>query len=86
MPRYSAREEIDLLVDAGLLTERQAEAFVHRRVEATPGFAVAEMMDISESTVSDYVSDAEDKIESARKTVEAIEKIRWQAPEEIEHD
>lgn len=80
MPKYTVEEEIEILVDAGLLTERQAEAYVHRRVEATPNYAVAEAMDVSESTVSDYVADAEAKIESARETIDAIEEIRFQAP------
>ena len=80
MPTYSVKEEIELLVDAGLLTERQAEAFVLRRVEATPGYAVAEHMEVSESTVSDYVNAAEEKIENARDTLDALEKVRFQAP------
>lgn len=70
-----------MLADAGLLTERQAEAFVQRRVEGTPGYAVAEDMGITESTLSGYVSDAEDKIEGARETLDALEEIRWQAGE-----
>jgi transcriptional regulator len=81
MPRYTVKEEIEMLTDAGLLTERQAEAYVQRRVEATPGYAVAEYMDISESTLSGYVSDAESKIESARETLDALEEIKFQAPE-----
>lgn len=80
MPQYTVEEEIERLVEAGLLTERQAEAFVLRRVEATPGYAVAESMDVEESTVSDYVSDAEAKIEAARETIDAIDDIRYQAP------
>lgn len=81
MPRYSVEEEIELLTDAGLLTERQAEAFVQRRIEVTPGYAVAEEMGIGEPTVSDYVSDAEEKIEAARETLEALEEIRFQHDE-----
>lgn len=80
MPQYTVGEEIELLTEAGLLTERQAEAFVLRRVEATPGYAVAKKMNVKESTVSDYVSDAEAKIEAARETIDAIEEIRYQAP------
>ena len=79
MPEYSVEEEIGLLADAGLLTERQAEAYVLRRVEATPGYAVAEQMDVSESAVSDYVSAAEEKIANARDTLQALENIRFQA-------
>jgi len=81
MPQYTVEEEIELLADAGLLTERQAEAYVQRRVEAQPGYAVAEHMGISESTLSDYVSDAEDKIDAARDTLDALNEIRWQAGE-----
>jgi DNA-binding CsgD family transcriptional regulator len=81
MPRYTVEEEIEMLTDAGLLTERQAEAYVHRRIELTPGYAVAEEMGISEPTVSGYVSDAEDKIEAARATADALEEMRWQAGE-----
>lgn len=78
MPKYSPEEEINLLSDAGLLTERQAEAYVFRRIELTPGYAVAEHMDVRESTVSDYVSDAERKIEMARETLDALDEIRFQ--------
>jgi transcriptional regulator len=81
MPKYTVEEEIELLADAGLLTKRQAKAFVYRRVETTPGFAVADMMDIEESTLSDYVSDAEDKIESARETLDALNEIKNQVPD-----
>jgi hypothetical protein len=80
MPRYTVTEEIDLLVEAGLLTERQSEAWVRRRVEAEPGWSVAEDMDIAESTLSDYVSDAEAKIGAARATTEAVDAIRDQLP------
>jgi transcriptional regulator len=80
MPHYSVKEEIEMLTDAGLLTERQAEAYVQRRIEATPGYAVADEMGVSQSTVSDYVSDAEAKIETARETVKAVDEIRHQLP------
>lgn len=79
MPKYTVAEEIEMLADAGLLTERQAEAYVRRRIELEPGWAVAEHMDISESTLSGYISDAEDKIEEARETIDALGEIRKQA-------
>jgi len=81
MPRYTVEEEIEMLADAGLLTERQAEAYVQRRIEATPGYAVADELGISQSTLSDYVSDAEAKIEAAEATIEALEAIRNQVEE-----
>lgn len=79
MPQYTTEEEIEMLAEAGLLTEIQARAFVQRRIELTPGYAVAEDMGISEPTLSGYVSDAEDKIEAARETLDVLEKVRWQA-------
>lgn len=80
MPEYTVEEEIELLTAAGLLTERQAEAYIYRRVEATPGYAVAEEMGVNDSTVSDYVAAAEEKIETARETLDALEEIRNQIP------
>jgi len=67
---------IDRLATAGLLTERQAEAYVWRRIESQPGYVVADLMDINESTLSDYVSDAEEKVEAAEETVEQLKEIR----------
>lgn len=83
MPQYTPDEAVELLVDAGLLTEQQAEAFVRRCIEAEPGYAVAEHMGIGESAVSDYKSTAEDKIEAAEQTLDALEKIRFQAPGDV---
>lgn len=86
MPRYTVEEEIEMLTDAGLLTERQAEAYVQRRIELTPGYAVAADMGIEQSTLSGYVSDAEDKIEAARETLDALEEIRFQHPDGVQGD
>lgn len=82
MPKYTVAEEIELLADADLLTERQAEAFVRRRVEAEPGYGVAQAMDVSDQAVSDYVREAEKKIERAEATLDAIEEIRYQLDDE----
>lgn len=84
MPQYSVKEAIEMLADAGLLTERQAEAYVQRRIEAIPGYVVAEDMGISEPTLSGYVSDAEDKIEDATETLDVLEEIRFQSPDHDE--
>jgi len=81
MPKYTVEEEIEILTDAGLLTKRQAEAFAYRRIELTPGYAVADELGISQSTLSDYVSDAEAKIEAAEATIEALEAIQHQVEE-----
>lgn len=81
MPQYSVEEEIELLVEAGMLTEREAEVYVYRNVEATPGYAVADHLGISESRVSDAKSQAERKIDNARETLTALEEIRHQIPD-----
>lgn len=83
MPQYSVDEEIEMMVDAGLLTEREAEIYVLRDVEATPGYAVADDLGISESRVSDAKRQAEDKITAARDTLDALEEIRNQLPDNI---
>jgi len=77
--QYSVDEEIQLLVDAGLLTERQAQAYIYREVELVPRDAAAEEMGISVSTLDDYRADAVAKVEAAEETLDTVEKIRWQA-------
>jgi DNA-directed RNA polymerase specialized sigma24 family protein len=81
--QYSVEEEIEMLVESGLLTERQAQAYVYREVELVPREAAAEEMGISTSTLDDYRADAVEKVESARKILEAIEDIRDQAPDSV---
>lgn len=81
MSALSTEEEIELLVDAGLLTERQAEAYVLREVELVPREAAADAIGISKSTLDDYRGAAEDKIEDARATLDALESIRNQLPD-----
>lgn len=76
--KYTVEEEIDALATAGLLTERQAEAYVYREVELVPRPEAAEEMGIAESTLDDYVADAKKKVQQAEDTVNAIEKIRNQ--------
>lgn len=71
-------EEVDVLAAAGLLTERQAEAFVHRDVELTPREAAADAMDITVSTLDDRLGEARRKIDAAEATLDAIESVRNQ--------
>jgi DNA-directed RNA polymerase specialized sigma24 family protein len=78
----SVEEEIDALVTADLLTERQATAYVHREIEATPRQATAEMMGIEPSTLDNYAAAAKRKVQQAQETAEAVEKIRYQADDE----
>lgn len=86
MPQYSVEEEIDALATPGLLTERQAQAFVYRRIEVVPRYAAAEEMGLAESTLDDYVRDAERKIQQAEETLDALEEIKWQADGPIDSE
>lgn len=74
----SFEEEVDALVTAGLLTEQQAKAFVHRRVENTPRQAAAKDMGIAPSTLDNYVTHAERKLTAAEETLAAVDAIRNQ--------
>jgi predicted DNA-binding protein (UPF0251 family) len=66
-------EKITLLSGAGLLTERQAAAYVHRRLENHSRMKSAEEMDIAASTLDDYLRNAEDKIAMADLTGRVID-------------
>jgi transcriptional regulator len=82
MPRYTPNEEIDLLADADLLTERQAEIYVYRRIEAVPRPAVADELGIAEQTVSNTATRAGEIIDAAEATLDVLDEIRNQVPDE----
>lgn len=69
-------ESVETLAEAGVLTERQAEAFVLRDVEGVPREAAAESMDISPNVLDKYLRAARDKVDSAEATVEAVQDVR----------
>lgn len=69
-------EAVEMLADADLLTERQAEAFVHRDVECVPRQATADEMGISVNTLDKRLREARDKVEAAEATSEALDDIR----------
>lgn len=75
----TVEEQIDALATPGLLTERQATAFVLREIEATPNWAVADSMDLSPSYVSELVTEATRKLQAAEETLDALERSRWQS-------
>jgi len=77
--QYSVEEEIEMLVESGLLTERQAQAYVYREVESIPREAAAGEMGISTSTLDDYRADAVNKIEDAEDTLAVLEEIENQS-------
>lgn len=69
----STEEKIKLLAGGGLLTERQAAAYVHRRIEEHPREKSAEEMGIAVSTLDDYLRHAEDKIHMAKMTEKVLD-------------
>lgn len=76
-PRYISRSVLDVepekaievLADAGLLTERQAEAYVYRHLEGLGRQETAEKMGLQPATLDDFVADAEKKLETAEQTI-----------------
>lgn len=80
----SFEEEVDALVTAGLLTEQQARAFVYREIEATPRQAAANEMGVTLSTYDTHVENARRNVAKARETIDAIESIRNQLPDDID--
>lgn len=69
-------EVIDALEDVGLLTERQAEAYVRRVLDLEPREAVSNDLGISASTLDDHRGDALGKVTAARKTVAILDAYR----------
>lgn len=77
-------EAIEQLVDAAstggetadLLTERQAQAFVLRDVEAVPRAEAAEQMGIGKSGLDNQLYRARRKVEAAEDLLETIDSIR----------
>lgn len=63
------------LTDAGLLTERQAAAYYHRRVMGVSRERAAEEMGISANVLDKHLSAAVSKIEGARETVETVQAL-----------
>jgi len=55
--------------------------FVLRRVEATPRSALADELGIAEQTVSNTAARAQQIIDQAEATLDALEKIRDQTPD-----
>lgn len=72
----NVEDAIAELADADLLTERQAEAFVLRDVEAVPREAAAESMGVSVNTLDNTLRTARDKVEKAQQTARAVESVR----------
>lgn len=63
------------LVDAGLLTDRQAEAYVLRDVRHVRRERAAEAMGISPNTLDSRLRTARDKVTAARETVATVDRL-----------
>jgi hypothetical protein len=68
---------VEQLADAGLLTRRQAQAYVLREIEAVPRDGAAQWMGVAKGTMDDYRRDAEEKVESAEATLDVIDDLRF---------
>jgi len=79
----NSREARDRLTEAGLLTERQAEAYVLREFAGYSREDAAEWMDISPNTLDSRLSTARRKVEAAEATVEAIDAIHGFEPDAL---
>ena len=69
-------EDIQRLVDEGLLAERQAEAFVLRDVEDLSRGDAAERMGVAQSTLDNTLRAAREKIDAAEATLAIIEELQ----------
>jgi formylmethanofuran dehydrogenase subunit E len=67
---------IEDLVEAGMLTERQAEAYVYRELVGFPRPDAAAQMDVSVNTLDNRLRAAKDKIEVARETVDTVSRLQ----------
>lgn len=71
----SAEYLIEKIADAGHLTERQAQIYVLREIEGRRRQEIADELDLSPHTVTDYLGHARKKVESARQTVEILDSV-----------
>lgn len=70
-----AKETATQISDAGLLTERQAAAFVLREIVGMPRVTAANSMDISPNVLDKHLRAARDKIDAAEETLEELEQL-----------
>lgn len=68
-------EQFDYVSSAGLLTERQAQAYLLREVQTVPRTQAADYMGVSVNVLDKHLRAARDKVESARDTLERLEEI-----------
>ncbi len=64
---------IEEIADAGLLTEKQAVAYLGREIDHSSRRQIADYLDISPNTLDKHIRTAKDKVEAAEETLELIE-------------
>lgn len=68
----SVRDAARRLSDAGLLSDRQAVAYVLREVERVERPLAAEKMGVAVSTLDNQLTDARNKVSAARQTLDLL--------------
>lgn len=77
MPTLTASEKatVERLASHGLLTERQATAYLLRDIEGVSRSDAADKMDCSLSTLDHHLSEARNKMYQARHTLEMADRL-----------
>lgn len=74
-------DALDKLAGAGVLTERQAEAYVRVEFEGLTYQQAAESMGVKKPTLDGLLSRARTKVAAAQATVDAVEAMHGYQPE-----
>jgi DNA-directed RNA polymerase specialized sigma24 family protein len=74
-------EAVDRLEGAGLLTERQAEAFVRVEFDGMTYQQAAESLGVKRSSFDGLLSAARSKVSAAQATVDAVDAMHGYQPE-----
>lgn len=69
-------EDAERLAETGLLTERQATAYLLRDVEDVPRDAAGSQMGVSVNVLDKHLRSARDKVSAAADTLDELERIR----------
>lgn len=70
----NASDIVDELSEVGLLTERQARAYVEREILDIGRYAVADEMGIAATTLDDYHQAAKKKVKAAAFTMGTLDR------------
>lgn len=68
----SVQYTVERLVDAGLFTERQAQAYVLREMEGIRRPDAADMLELDKTTVDSHHQEAKKKVRACRETLAIV--------------